>query len=134
MRTQPGTPPAHAAPADVQRAPARPNSPSTSRRRCAAIKKAFIRRFPKSPKLVLFPGNLTRRREADTAAVACKGALRDEVLAVSHRWMQQHEADGDGPQLRAVQAFDPSWASQHLNASLVDALAVVKPLRACVPT
>jgi len=31
--------------------------------------------------------------------------------------------------LRVVQAFDPSWASQHLDANVVDALAVVKPLR-----
>ena len=31
--------------------------------------------------------------------------------------------------LHVVQAFDPSWAAQHLNANLVNALAVVKPLR-----
>jgi hypothetical protein len=31
--------------------------------------------------------------------------------------------------LRVVQAFDPSWADQHLDPSGVNALAVVKPLR-----
>jgi hypothetical protein len=31
--------------------------------------------------------------------------------------------------LRVVQAFDPSWAAQHLDANVVNALAVVKPLR-----
>ena len=30
--------------------------------------------------------------------------------------------------LRLVQAFDPSWASQHLDANMVNALAIVKPL------
>jgi len=30
---------------------------------------------------------------------------------------------------RVVQAFDPSWAAQHLDANGVNALAVVKPLR-----
>jgi hypothetical protein len=31
--------------------------------------------------------------------------------------------------LRVVQAFDPSWAAQHLDDNLVNSLAVVKPLR-----
>jgi hypothetical protein len=31
--------------------------------------------------------------------------------------------------LRVVQAFDPSWAAQHLDANLVNNLAIVKPLR-----
>ena len=31
--------------------------------------------------------------------------------------------------VRVVQAFDPSWAAQHLDANVVNALAVVKPLR-----
>ena len=35
--------------------------------------------------------------------------------------------------LRVVQAFDPSWAAQHLDANLVNALAVVKPLRNMIP-
>ena len=48
----------------------------------------------------------------------------------------QHPASPEELQLRphvrgssrVVQAFDPSWAAYHLDSTLVDALAVVKPL------
>ena len=35
--------------------------------------------------------------------------------------------------LHLVQTFDPSWAAQHLDASIVNALATVKPLRNMAP-